>query len=58
MNFLNAAAEKKKRLQVQEDRIEKNSNLMQDLIQRDNKIFRLQNEMLELKSEFNDMNSF
>jgi hypothetical protein len=31
---------------------------MQDLIQRDNKIFRLQNEMLELKSEFNDMNSF
>jgi len=30
---------------------------MQDLILRDNKIFRLQNEMLELKSEFNDMNS-
>ena len=41
--------EKKKRLTVQEDKLEKSSALMQELVERDKKIVGLQNEVREMK---------
>lgn len=49
--------EKKKRLTVQEDKLEKSSALMQELVERDRKLVSLQNEVRDLQSERSEIES-
>ena len=49
--------EKKKRLTVQEDKLEKSSALMQELVERDRKLVTLQNEVRDLQSERSEIDS-
>jgi len=46
--------EKQKRLQVQEDKLEKSSALMQELVERDKRIVTLQNEIRDLRTDHNN----
>ena len=51
------AFERKRRVSVQEDKLEKSTALMQELVERDKRIVNLQNEVRALRDEKSDMES-
>ncbi len=50
-------SEKQKRVQLLEDKVEKITQLMQELTERDKKIISLQNELRELRADWIEMES-